>query len=193
MNTIKKKYKEKYGDLEPYIALKLQMNIIATLLIAILGTFLNPLIHSLQALTFAVLVYLLIEIKSRYKEKLKRYIAVFITLYIAVAAVPVLVSRYSLPISPQGINLMLMAVVGLLVLFIALRALTSRTGVKAKVVLANEEIAVIQPEYNLLSGIKPKKYVVENKGAKEQDQIVVSISKTPFKQPKPKKIKEVIT
>ncbi len=193
MKTIKNKYKEKYGDLEPYIALKLQVNIIVALLIAILATFTNPMIHSLQILTLAALIYLLTEIKSQHHEKLKRYTAVFTTLYIAVVTVPILISRYTLPISPQGINLMLMAIISLLVLFIALRTLTSKKGVKAEVILANEEIAVVQPEYKLLSGIKPKKYVVKNKGAEKEDQVIVNISKTPFKTPKPKRVKEVIT
>lgn len=193
MKKMKDKYREKYGDLEPYIALKLQANIIITLLIAILGTFINPLIHTMQLLTLTALIYLLREIKSQYQEKLRRYLAVFSPLYIAAAVVPVFVSRYSLPISPQGINIVLMAIVGLLVLFVAIRTLTSKKGVKAEVILANKEIAVVQPEYSLLSGIKPEKYVVENKGAKEEDQVIVNISKTPFKKPKPKEVKEVIT
>lgn len=192
MNLFKEKFKDKYGSIEPYLALKLEVVILLTLIVTIAGKMVNPYLYILQAFTLIILFITLYQVKKNFPEKLLKYSMIFTILYAVSIAVPFLLMDYATPMTPTGINTVLFILIGVLVLFIGLRAVTSRKGVRAEVLLSNEEIAVIQPEYDLVSGVKPSKYVVNNKGAEEGDEVQVKLSKTPFKKPRPKKIEEVV-
>lgn len=189
---IKERYKEKYGSVEPYLALKLEIMIIVSLIISIVGTIFNFYLHFLQVFTLGVIALTLYQVKKKYPEEILKYSLVFISLYIAAVFVPMILTGFAVPITPSGINTLLVILIGVLVLFMGLKVVTNKKGVKAEVLLSDEDIAVIRPEYDLISGIKPNRYVVDNKGASKGDKVLVNLSKTPFKKPRPKEIVEVI-
>lgn len=193
MKSINEYYEDKYGTIEPYIALKQQVAVICSLLISIIGQMINPLTHILHLITLTIVIHSLYQVNMNFPKKTKKYTAIFTPLYIAAVIAPIILLGYSIPITPTGINYVLFLLIGLLALFIALRTFTVKKGIKAKVILANEDIAVVEPEYDLLAGVKPGKYIVENKGATEKDTVSVKVTRTPFKKPEPKKVKEVIT
>ncbi len=192
MNPLKKRYIDKYGETEPYTVLKIEIAIIATLIISLASEITSTYIYIFNLATAAVLIHSMYSLKKEYPGKFIKYLAIFSSFYTVAFISPMVLLDYSMPMDPTGLNMMLGALVALLIIFIIIRTATSQKGVKAKVLLADEEIAVVKPEYDLISGVKPKKYVVDNKNASKGDKVITTVSKTPFKKPEPRKIKKVV-
>jgi len=192
MNPIKTKYKEKYDSIEPYLVLKMQIAVITALIITIIATILDPLILVLNVLTLSLLTHSLYQANKNFQDQISKYTAIFTSLYAAAILAPLAFTRYEIRPSPGAMDTVLIILIVILIIIALLKIMVTSKGVKAKVTLANKETAVIEPEYDLITGIKPGKYVVNNKGAKEGDRVIVNLNKPLFQRPKPKEIKEII-
>jgi len=192
MNPLSRRYREKYGSIEPYLVLKMQIAVITALIITILGTIFNPMILVFNLVTFAILTHTMYQIKKQFREKLIKYTSIFASLYAAAVLVPPILTMHRITPSPGTMDTILMLLIIILVVVAFSNIMITKKGIKAKVTLANKETAVIEPEYDLMTGIKPGKYAVDNKGAEEGDRVIVKLSKSPFQGPKPKEIKQII-
>ncbi len=192
MKRLKDKYEEKYGSIEPYIVLKMQLAVISALIISVIGVIINPILQLLNILTLAMLIHSSYQIKKKFKDKLVKYSLIFGIIYIIAIISPLIIVEYAIPLSPRLMDMIIIVMILLVIAMIVTKIKVNRKGVKAKVLLANREMAVIKPKYDLITGIKPKRYVVDNKGAEKEDEVIVKLSKTPFRKPEPKKIKRII-
>jgi len=83
-------------------------------------------------------------------------------------------------------------VFGFMIIFVVLRALGSGRDLFGRVLLADRELAVVEMEYDLLSGVNAGRYVIENDGAKKGQQVRIGVESGLFKKTKPAKVKEVL-
>lgn len=193
MNVLTKPYRDKYGSIEPYLVIKMEIAIILALLITLSTIFVQQETFLLNILTAAIVIHSSYQVKKNFPEKAKKYIGVFIPMYILALVTPFILTQYTFKLSTIGMELILISLALLVTAMILFKEIISRKGVKAKVLLADSETAVIRPEYDFLSGIKPSKYAVENNvGAKKGDRVKVKVSKTLFSQPRPNEVVKVI-
>lgn len=192
MDTLKKRYKKEYGSIEPYIVLKMQIAVILALIISVLGVVITPNLHMLNTITLVIVLHSLIQIRENFKEKMIKYTAIFGVMYLIAIVIPIVFLRRTISISPTSLDMILLVLISLLALLFIMKLMITKKGVKGEVILADKETAVIKVNYDLMTGIKPGKYAVDNKGAKKGDKVKVSLSKIPFQKPSPQKIKEII-
>lgn len=192
MSFLLRRYKEMYGDIEPYIVAKMQVSVITALIVSVVGILISPLIHLLNLATFAVLAHSMLQVKDIHEEKIKLYSLVFGSLYTASLLAPQVFMKHTLLVSPSSMNIAIFLMIILVLLFLAMKIMISKKGVKAEVVSVNEGKAIVKPEYDLLTGIKPVEYVVENEEAEKGDEVRVKLNKPFLGKPRPSEIKEVI-
>jgi len=192
MNLIKKRYEEKYGSIEPYVALKLQITVILALIFSILGTTLSFTFHLLNLLTLLIVFHSLNQIRTNFRNKLIKYTVTFGLIYFIAIVIPVILMERTLMISPGSMDLILIILIVFLILLVIMKSIISNKGIKGEVILSDDETAVVKTEYDLMAGLKPGKYAVKNNKAEKGDKVIVTLSKKPFQKSRPEEIKKII-
>lgn len=193
MNIITKPYRDKYGSIEPYVVIKMEIAVILALLITLSTIFIQQWVFVLNAFTAGILIHSAYQVKKEFPTKTKKYLGVFLSMYALAVVTPFILTQYTFKLSTMGMELILGSLIVLVIISILFKEMVSRKGVKAEVLLADSETAVIKPEYDFLSGIKPRKYAVENLvSAKKGDRVKVKMSMSSFKQPRPTEIEKIV-
>jgi len=178
LNFIEKYYKKQYGSIKGYLYMKMQVAVILAILISMITTIYNNYIYLIaEIVPIAMLSYGLIRLKKKFKKDFMQSAILFGVLF-AIALVGPFVLRQAIASDPFGsINYILYIVLAFLALFIILKSFASQNMMTGKVLLADKSMAVVQLDFDLVSGIKAGKYVVKNRGAKKGQKVKVKIKK----------------
>jgi len=193
VKNILKQYQEEYGSIEPYIVTKMEISILLALVITLFATIIQPWIILLNIGTAAVMVHSLHQVNKNYPEKTAKYTGILGTIYALAVASPAVLTRVTMKMSPMGTQIVMGALILLVATSLSIRTFISKKGVKAEVLVADGEDAIIRPEYDFLSGVKPKKYAVKNTvKAKKGDRVKVKVSTSLFKPLQPTEIERIV-
>jgi uncharacterized membrane protein len=159
--------------------------ILAILISMIAAIYNNYTLLIAEILPIAMLSYGLIRMKKKFKKDYMQSAILFGVLF-GIALFGPFVLRQAIAADPFGsINYILYVVLAFLALFIILKSFASQNMMAGKVLLADKSWAVVQLDFDLVTGIRAGKYVVKNKGAKKGQKVKVKIKKGIFRKTEP--------
>ena len=175
---------KKVGTEKSYLFMKMQFAIILSIVIAVLYSFFKELLI-LQVLPAAILLLSFNELYKKYTKDFWASFVIFSVLFIVIIATPFYLQTIAIR---AGEPLMLLKYLiylafALVILLLLSRIFSIKKEVYGRVVLADNKTAVLEVDFDLLSGIKAGKYVVENNGAKKGDWARASVKRGLFKGP----------
>lgn len=168
MNPIEQYYVRQYGSEKGYLFLLMQLALIAGLLISIFAVFIRENSYMfLQVIPIFMLVLSLTKFNKKFRSEFTTYAAFFIVFFFLVTIAPFALRILTISTNPlEMIKYSLYLVLAVLIVYVIFKLYLSRKTVTGVVLMADRGEVVVQVDFDLLSGIRAGKYVVETKGRK---------------------------
>ena len=180
---LKKCFAKEFGSEKSYLFVKMQFAIVLSIAISLLYAVLRDGLY-LQILPALLLFACFTELYKNYKEDFWLYFTIFLILFLVIVLTPIVFHGLSLAYNPiDSLKYLVFAAFVVLILLVFLRVISAKKIITGRVLLADKNLAVVQVDVDLLTGIRAGRYVVENKGAKKGDYVRISVKRGLFRGP----------
>jgi uncharacterized membrane protein len=192
MNPLERYYIKEYGSEKGYLLMLMQLALIVGLLISILSVFLgdNSYIF-LQVIPMFLLGESLLKFRDKFKPEFNLYASFFIVFFLLLIIAPFVLRALTLSTTPfEMIRYSLYVVIAVLLLYVLFKLYLARRKVSAVVLMVDKSQVVVRVDFDLFSGIRAGKYVIESKGRKPKkgQTVKVLIRGGLFRRPVPYKL-----
>jgi len=166
------------GSEKSYIFFKMQLAIVISIAISMFYAVFRDYLY-LQIAPLLLLILSFSDLYRIYRKEFRLYASIFSTLFLIIVLTPLFSQIFSISVySLDSLRYIIYLALGLLVVLFLSRTVLTKKFVEGKVVLADKSIAVVDVDFDLLAGIRPGKYVVENNGAKKGDSVKVFVKRS---------------
>jgi uncharacterized membrane protein len=180
---IRKYFIKSLGSEKSYIFLKMQLSIFLSIALSIFYSLFRNELYILQIVPAIVLLFSFAELYKKYRKDFWVSCLIFSAIFIIVLLTPFMLRTVTQNASSplELARYMIYLVFAILLVLILSRTFSPRKDIVGKVLMADRKTAVVEVDFDLLAGIRPGKYVVDNKGAKKGDFVRISVKRGFFR------------
>jgi len=168
-------FKKALGSEKSYLFFKMQLAIVISIAISMFYAVFRDYFY-LQIVPLLLLASSFLDLYRSYRKEFWLHASIFSMLFLIIVLTPLFSKLFSINFSSlDSLRYIIYVALALLVILLLSRTILVKRFVEGKVILADKSTAVVDVDFDLLAGIRPGKYVVENNGAKKGDFVKIRV------------------
>jgi len=167
--------KKAFGSEKSYLFFKMQLAIVISIAISMFYAVFRDYFY-LQIVPFLLLALSFLDLYHNYRKEFWLHVSIFSALFLIIVLIPLFSKFFSVGFdSFDSLRYIVYMALALVLILLLGRTVLIKRFVEGKVILADRSTAVVYVDFDLLAGIRPGKYVVENNGAKKGDLVKILV------------------